>query len=175
MSKLAVGANNFAVLGIGLGVNLHAFGIGLAKEGELPALPGTAAKLKGIERNAQLHGVFSLAAGTLGYEFYVVGKVHLVVHLVRGVVFAHVQLHAVCVGPQKNHVARIAVDVEGDSDKVVFPGGVSAVEVGPKVARVVLAAKGHVKGLIVLKNIALSGQWSRTVVAWTDLPAQRQA
>ena len=151
MSKLAVGANNFAVLGIGLGVNLHAFGIGLAKEGELPALPGTAAKLKGVEWNPELHGVFSLAAGTLGYEFYVVGKVHLVVHLVRGVVLAHVQLHAVGVGPQKNHIARVAVNVEGDSDKVVFPSRVAPVEVGPKVAGVDAAAKGHVKGLVVFK------------------------
>ena len=175
MGKLAVGANNFAVLGIGLGVNLHAFGIGLAKEGELPALPGTAAKLKGIERNAHLHSVFAGAARSLGLKFDVVGNIHLVVHMVGGVVLAHVELDSVGVGPQKNHIARVAVDVEGDSDKVVFPGGVAAVEVGPKVAGVDAAAKGHVKGLIVLKNIALSGQWSRTVVAWADLPAQRQA
>ena len=95
MRILAVGANNFAVHGVGLHVDLHAFGIGLSKEGELPALSSTAAKLKGVEWNSELHSVFSLATGSLGYEFYVVGHVKLVVHFVCGVILAHVELHAV--------------------------------------------------------------------------------
>ena len=175
MGKLAIRTCNFAVLRIGLHVDLHTFGVGLAKEGELPALAIAAAKLQRIERNAQLHSVFAGAARSLGLKFDVIRNVHLVVRMVGGVVFAHVELNSVGVGAQEDHVARVAVNVQGDSDKVVFPSGVAAVEVGPKVAGVDAAAKGHVQGLIVFEDEAFGGQRSGCVVARINLPAQGQA
>ena len=174
MRELAVGTKDFAVLGVGLGVDLHALEVGLAKEGELPALALAAAELKRVEGNPELHRVVVSVAGGLGFEFDVVRHVHLVVHVVGRVVLAHVELHAVGIRSQEHHVARIAVDVEGDSDKVVVPRGVAAVEVGPEVAGVDAAAKGHVQGLVVFKNVAFGGQRCGAVVARIDFPAQRQ-